>query len=102
MRIKIISTLLAGAIAAAAGTAIAEPLRLSDDQLDTVSAGSVAIGLGTATAFGDVISSTQSTSGALAVDGTLAAAANVSTALGASLLFGAVASTTSTSAAALP
>lgn len=101
MRTKFLTAILAGGFVVAAGVTMAEPLRLSDHQMDDVSAGALAIGVGAAAALGNVVSATNSTSAAIVIPGA-AAAANTSAAIALSAFGPAAAATQSASAAITP
>ncbi len=101
MRTNFLTAILAGSLIVAAGATMANPLRLSDHQMDDVSAGGLAISIGAAAALGNVVSATNSTSAAAVVPGA-AAAANISSAAALSAFGPAAAATSSASAAATP
>jgi hypothetical protein len=78
MRTKLCSAMLGAALLASAGHAsAAEPLRLSDAQLDSVTGGATAVAIGAAAALGDIVSA-SATNVAAAVNGPNAAAASQS------------------------
>jgi hypothetical protein len=99
---KLYSALLAGGLTLAAGAAMADPIALTDVQLDGVNAGAAAAAIGASAALGDLIAETVSVSGAVAVAGNSATATNKTAALAVSTLFGAAAVSESASAATLP
>ena len=88
---SITSTIVAGVLLAAASFANAEPVALSDAQMDQVSAGATALAGAGALSFGDLISST----GAYTIDGSgrprLCLGDGLSGAIAASVYFGAAA-----------
>jgi hypothetical protein len=103
MQSKILSVILAGGLAFAAGAALADqPLQLTEAQMDGVSAGATAIAVGGSMTFGDVLSETISASAATAIDNTFASAANQTAGVAASVFFGAASTSASASAASLP
>ena len=103
MRCKFLSAIFAGGLTVAAGAALAdEPLRLSDGDMDRVSAGASAIAEGAAAAIGDLAAETLTESNVLAEAGVIAHADNTTTALAASTLFDSEAAALSSSAASLP
>ncbi|MCA8881265.1 MAG: hypothetical protein KDA73_15210 [Rhodobacteraceae bacterium] len=102
MRSKLFSAILAGGLTVAAGAALADNYKLTDAQMDGVSAGATAIAFGASGAVGDLLAETIDVSAAQAQAGVFAAATNSSTALAASTWFGAAAASSSTSAASLP
>ncbi len=98
MRTKFLTAILAGGFVVVAGAAMADPLRLSEKQMDGVNAGALALAAGAAAALGNVVSATNTNSAAVVI-GPNAAAANVSTAAALSAFAPAVAQTASSSAA---
>jgi hypothetical protein len=102
MRCKLFSAILAGGLTVAAGAAMADPMKLTDTQLDGVNAGAAAAATGRSLAVGDLIAETLSKSAAEAVAGSYAVAHNAEAALAASTYFGAAAASQSASAATLP
>lgn len=102
MRCKLFSAILAGGLTVAAGAAMADPITLTDAQLDGVNAGATAVTAGASAALGDLIAETISVSQAVAVAGNFATAQNETAALAASTFFGAAAASESVSAASLP
>jgi len=99
---NITSTIVAGVLLAAAGVANAEPVALSDAQMDQVSAGATALGWGGAISFGDLIAATSANTQTVAVAPGFAAASTVSGAIAASVYYGAVAQSGAHAVASLP
>ena len=117
MKTKLCSLLAGASLIALAGVAqAAQPLALSNAQMDRVTAGAAAAATGQALALGDFLTFTQTVTASDAVtsltitnsDGTTthipgsALGESLSTAAGASALFQAAAATSSQSAATLP
>jgi hypothetical protein len=103
MQSKIISAILAGGLAVAAGVALADqPLQLTEAQMDGVSAGATAIAAGASATLGDLLSETVSISTATAIDNTFASASNTTIGIASSVFFGAASASTSGSASSLP
>jgi len=102
---KFLSLLAGGALLACAGTAFAgQPMQLSGPQMDTVTAGAVAIANGAALAIGDVLAdtATQTFTAVSTVTPKLALATSFSQALAAGFLFQAGAASHADTAASLP
>lgn len=103
MKSKILSTILAGGLAVAAGTALAaQPSQLTDAQMDGVSAGATAIAQGGTLTLGDLLSETISVSVAVAIGNSYAAASNETGGIAASVFFPAASLSESASVATLP
>ena len=98
----ITSTIVAGVLLAAAGVANAEPVALSDAQMDQVSAGATAGAAALAAAFGDLISTTQAATSTIAVAPGFASAAALSIAIGSSVYFPGAAASSAAASASLP
>ena len=92
------AALLASASVASAG----EPVRLSDAQMDGVTASGVAAAAAAAVTFGDLLSETRAQTRTFVNDGVLAVAAAQSAGLAVSVIFGAASASASQAAAALP
>jgi hypothetical protein len=99
-----ICSALAGAalLATAAAASAAEPVKLSDAQMDGVTASGFAIAFGAAATLGDLVSDTFALSETLVIDNAVAAAHAHSAGLAVSVLFGAASTSTSQAAATLP
>lgn len=96
------STIVAGALLAAAGIANAEPVALSDAQMDQVSAGATALAGAGALSFGDLIAASTAYTTTTAVAPGLAAAGAISGSIAASVWYGAAASSVAHATASLP
>jgi len=96
------STIVAGVLLAAASLANAEPVALSDAQMDQVSAGATALALAGATAFGDLISATGAYTSTAAVSPGFAAASALGESIAASVYFAAGATSAAHATASLP
>jgi len=96
------STIIAGVLLAVAGAANAEPVALSDAQMDQVSAGATALAGAGALSFGDLISATGAYTNTTAVAPGFASAAAISGSIAASVYYGAAASSAATATASLP
>ncbi|HUW28487.1 MAG TPA: hypothetical protein VMV97_07745 [Sulfuriferula sp.] len=99
---SITSTIVAGVLLAAASFANAEPVALSDTQMDQVSAGATALAGAGAISFGDLISATGAYTRTAAVAPGFASASAISGAIAASLYYGAAAQSVAVATASLP
>jgi hypothetical protein len=103
MKTAICSALAGAALLAFAGAAgAAEPVKLSDAQLDGVTASGAAAAAAAAATLGDLVSDTVAATQTLVVDNVLAAAAAQSAGLAVSTFFGAASASVSEAAATLP
>ncbi len=99
----ITTTLVAGALLAAAGVANADPVALSATQMDGITAGATAIAGALALSSGDIISATGAVTQTVAMGNSLATASAQSGAIAASVYFlPAVAASGATATASLP
>ena len=96
------STVVAGVLLAVAGVANAEPVALSDAQMDQVSAGATAGAGALAGAFGDLISSTGAYTATLAIAPGFASASALSIAIASSVYFPGGAASSAGATASLP
>ncbi|MDA8381487.1 MAG: hypothetical protein M0037_00165 [Betaproteobacteria bacterium] len=100
---KHVTTLVAAALFAAAGVASANPVALSNAQMDQVSAGATALASAGALTLGDLISASEASTTTTAIAGLSASAAAQSMAAAASVYFTpAVAGSAAQAAASLP
>jgi hypothetical protein len=99
---SITSTIMAGVLLTAAGFANAEPVALSDVQMDQVSAGATALAGATAVSLGDLISSVQSLTNTAAQAPGFASATAISASISASLLYAAGSQSQAVAFASLP
>jgi hypothetical protein len=99
-----ICSALAGAalLASAAGAVAAEPVMLSDAQMDGVTASGAAAAQAAAATLGDLVSDTAAVTQTLVVDNVLAAAQAQSAGLAISVFFAAESASASQAAATLP
>jgi hypothetical protein len=103
MKTGICSAIAGVALLALAGNASAdEPKKLSDAQMDGVTAAGIAIAKATALTAGDLLSETASATETYVDNSILATAQGASTGLAASVVFPAVSASKSVAAAALP
>jgi hypothetical protein len=103
MKTAICSVLASAALLAFAGAAgAAEPVKLSDAQLDGVTASGTAAAAAAATTFGDLLSDTIAETETLVVDNVFAGAAAHSAGLAVSVFFPATSASASAAAATLP
>jgi hypothetical protein len=103
MKTAICSALAGAALLASAATAgAAEPVQLSDAQMDGVTASGAAAAFAASTTLGDLVSDTVAVTQTLVVDNVLAAASAQSQGLAISVFFGAQSASTSAAAATLP
>lgn len=103
MKTAICSALAGAALLASAATAgAAEPVKLSDAQMDGVTASGAAAALAASATLGDLVSDTTATTSTLVVDNVLAVAQAESAGLAVSVFFGAQSASASAAAATLP
>ena len=96
------SIVVAGVLLTAAGIANADPVALSDVQMDQVSAGATALAGASALSLGDLISSVQSYTNTAAQAPGFASATAISASISASLLFAAGSQSQAIAYASLP
>jgi hypothetical protein len=99
-----ICSALAGAalLGFASAASAAEPVQLSDAQMDGVTASGAAAAFAASATLGDLVSDTVAVTQTLVVDNVFAAASAQSAGLAVSVFFGAASSSVSQAAATLP